>query len=70
MSRYRIVTDRYSGYEVQIWRWWFPFWVQPYVNTSSSLERAVALAWLHRQGLGRGTGKVVKYVSFCDLEAQ
>jgi len=27
-TRYRIVTDRYLGYEVQSRRWWFPFWIQ------------------------------------------
>lgn len=25
---FRIVRDDYLGFEVQSWRWWFPFWVQ------------------------------------------
>jgi hypothetical protein len=28
MKRYRIVTDRYSGFEVQMRVWWWPFWLQ------------------------------------------
>jgi len=39
--RLRIVRDRYLGYEVQVWRWWFPFWIQAGdVNTFSSVESA------------------------------
>ncbi len=37
---YRIVRDNYNGYEVQHWRWWFPVWVQPEINTHKSLESA------------------------------
>ena len=37
----RIVTDEYSGYEVQVWRWWFPIWMQHgFTNTHSTVERA------------------------------
>jgi len=25
--RMRIVTNRYGGYNIQVWRWWWPFWV-------------------------------------------
>jgi hypothetical protein len=40
-KRYRIVTDRYAGYEVQVWRWWFPFWKEVgFCNTHYTLERA------------------------------
>ena len=43
-KKYRIVTDNYCGYEVQIWRWWFPFWVQVWesghINTHRSIEEA------------------------------
>lgn len=38
--RARIVEDCYAGYEVQVWRWWFPFWLQYGVNTFPSIERA------------------------------
>jgi len=43
MAKYRIVTDKYCGYEVQVWHWWFPFWVQPYCNTHVSVEDAEEL---------------------------
>lgn len=26
--KYRIVTDAYAGYEVQVWRLWWPFWIE------------------------------------------
>ena len=41
LKKIRIVRDSYSGYEVQVWRLWFPFWVQlGGTNTSSSVEDA------------------------------
>lgn len=41
----RIVKDAYAGYEVQVKRWWFPFWVQAnFTNTHSSIERAEQFA--------------------------
>ena len=42
LRKYRIVRDIYSGYECQVWRLWFPFWVQMnFTNTHSSLEGAI-----------------------------
>ncbi len=42
---YRIVRDRFLGYEVQKRVWWYPFWKQVgFSNTHSSLERAEAFA--------------------------
>jgi hypothetical protein len=39
--KYRIVRDNYAGYECQIWRIWWPFWVQMgSTNTHGTLERA------------------------------
>lgn len=46
--KYRVVTDSYCGFEVQMKRWWFPVWVQVGhdggigANTHTSLERAKA----------------------------
>ena len=41
VKRYRIVRDGYAGYEAQVWRLWFPFWVQCFfVNTEYSIDRA------------------------------
>lgn len=40
-TRYRIVKDRYCGYEVQQWRWWWPVWTTcAFSNTHISVERA------------------------------
>lgn len=53
LSRYRIVTDAYAGYEVQKWRWWFPFWVEChsrgyFANTHSSVEKAKKFIEWHK----------------------
>ena len=41
VKRYRIIKDNYCGYEVQVWRIWFPIWLQSnYINTHNSLEKA------------------------------
>ncbi len=58
MARYRIVKDAYNGFEVQSWRWWFPFWVQPTVNTHSSAAAAREFARKKLLGIGR----VVEYI--------
>lgn len=47
MAHYRIVRDHFAGYEVQVWRWWFPFWVQPRTNTHCSVEGARRWAMNH-----------------------
>jgi radical SAM superfamily enzyme len=39
MAKYRIVTDQYSGYEVQK-RYLFIFWFQPITNTFDTIEKA------------------------------
>ena len=61
--RYRIVTDRWNGFEVQVWRWWWPFWEMPAVNTSASPRQAKE--WLERH-LSRKTtqfqSQVVEYI--------
>lgn len=42
LKKYRIVRDGYCGYECQVWRLWFPFWVQMnFTNTHSTLEGAI-----------------------------
>jgi hypothetical protein len=58
MSYYRIVTDTYSGYEVQIWRWWWPFWVMAGANTHPSLDRAEAWARKYSRGVVRDLGRL------------
>jgi len=42
LRKYRIVSDEYCGYQCQVWRLWFPFWVEMnFVNTHISLESAI-----------------------------
>lgn len=66
-NRYRIVTDKYLGYEAQIRRWWFPFWTQLHdergvcTNTHRSVASAEALIALHKAG-GGSKQQVVKEV--------
>lgn len=57
-NKYRIVRDSYAGYEVQIWRWWWPFWVMAdFCNTHATLEKAREFARRHAQ---TGSGRVVE----------
>lgn len=60
MTEYRIVRDRYAGFEVQSRRWWWPFWVQGRTNTHSSVENAEEHAkYLARGGLEKHLGRWV-----------
>ena len=58
--RYRIVRDRYCGYEVQQKLWWCPWWHQPECNTRSTVEGAEQ--WLRLYLRARSNGNVVKYI--------
>ncbi len=51
-NEYRIVSDSYNGYEVQIKRWWFPIWWQIGINTFHSMELAVMFAEHHAKEHG------------------
>lgn len=58
-NEYRIVRDAYLGFEVQVRRWWWPFWSQcNFINTHSSLERAEQFARDHAAGIA----DIVKYL--------
>lgn len=56
-TKYRIVRDSWLGFEVQIWRWWWPFWTDHFngkiTNTFATVDRAEEFI---------KTGHVVKYV--------
>ena len=40
-TRYRVVSDKYCGFEAQYRHWWMPFYLQCFgTNTSSTLEGA------------------------------
>lgn len=54
-NRYRIIEDDYCGYEVQVKRWFFPFWFQVWgeaspTNTSGTLVKAKELVEKHKKG--------------------
>ena len=47
--QYRIVTDKFAGYEVQKRLWYYPFWFQikgcngSMINTSENIQQAEEL---------------------------
>ena len=47
-TRYRIATDNYAGYEIQVWHWWLPFWIDmwSFGNTFRTVEDAEK--WLEK----------------------
>lgn len=49
-NKYRIVRDKYSGYEAQVKYWFFPFiWLQVgFSNTSRSVEGARLIIEHHK----------------------
>lgn len=55
-NHYRVVEDDFAGYEVQIKRWWFPFWMQigsnfsSFINTNITIEEAKKLIEWHKNG--------------------
>ena len=57
-NEYRIVRDYYAGYEAQVRRWWWPFWVQiGGCNTRSTVEASERLCRAHAR-----YGNVAKYL--------
>lgn len=56
--KYRIVVDDALGYEVQIKRWFFPFWLQVSCNTHSSIEAAEDFARRHAREVVKEIGKL------------
>lgn len=49
--KYRIVPDKYLGYETQIWRFWLPFWCQlGFANTHMTFDAAYEYAKKHKEG--------------------
>ena len=64
-NEYRVVTDRYNGFEVQIRRWWLPIWFQCWrpgyiTNTFCTLEEAETFALEHAAGTTKKVGDTVK----------
>jgi hypothetical protein len=58
MPKYRIVTDNWAGFEVQTWRWWWPFWIQGTTNTHGSVEAAEAYARRRAKRIVKNLGKL------------
>lgn len=57
-NRYRIVSDKYAGYEVQIKYWFLPFWIQAdFTNTFRNIDRAKEFMEKHK----RGTNRIIYY---------
>lgn len=55
--RYRIVRDNYAGFEVQVWRWWLPIWIQAGgTNTHISERLAFEYAQRHAKPFVRNLG--------------
>jgi len=57
-NKYRIISDNFCGYEVQIRYWFFPIWLQCFefpfnTNTHKSLEDAKEFMEQHRNGTKR-----------------
>jgi hypothetical protein len=59
MASYRIVKDGFAGYEVQVWRWWLPLWIQAGgINTNSTIDGAERYARAHAGGVVKYLGKL------------
>jgi hypothetical protein len=57
-TKYRIVTDKYAGYEAQVWRWYWPFWSQIGINTHKTIESA--REYIDRKAVKRSV-KIIEY---------
>ena len=78
-TRYRVVRDKWLGYEAQFKVWWWPFWVQCHrfnggcgANTNKTLEQAHQLCADHHRRRQHPTpvGQIVARFSARELEAQ
>lgn len=59
--KYRIITDRYAGFEAQYQPWWWPFWIQCNGwNTNATIEQAKRVIEIHKKVVGKRK-KVVVY---------
>lgn len=63
-TRYRIVTDDFAGFEVQIKRWWLPIWFQchhrgMFINTFGTQDKALEFIKARKSGNVNPNPKVV-----------
>lgn len=66
--QYRIMTDRWSGYEWQVRSFWCPFWHMGEVNSSSTPELATQRAVEYELRLRRKR-KNAGFVRNVDMDA-
>ncbi len=57
-AHYRIVRDGHAGYEVQLWRWWLPVWLQIGINTHATIDKAEAFATRHADYVVKLLGRI------------
>lgn len=76
-TRYRVVRDRWLGYEAQFRPWWSLCWMQCDdsdsgcgTNTHETIENARQLCAAHAKCQRNGVGQVVAQFSARELEAQ
>jgi len=67
-KQYRIVTDKYNGYEVQRRNLIFPFWIQIRkgkldTNSQSTIEECEKLIDRDKKGLNKWKRRVIKVYS-------
>ena len=60
--KYRIVTDRYKGYESQVKYIWWPFWIQPTITTHRTVEEAEQYIIDKAKKWDKPRTEVIKYV--------
>jgi hypothetical protein len=75
-TRYRVVRDRWAGYEAQFRPWWSLFWMQcsryhggPGTNTHETIESARQLCADHAKHPYHRVGQVVAQFSARQLDA-
>lgn len=69
MTQYRIVTDKFLGFEVQYKVWWWPFWIQcSNTNTHCTVVGAERFALAHADArkIKKFKAKVVKTLGELD----
>lgn len=60
VNKYRIVTDQFLGYEVQIKVWYFPGWWQVGINSFREMEGAEK--YVEELKTPKFKRKVIKYL--------
>ena len=51
-TKLRVMPSTFGGWQVQVWRWWFPLWISELYATTE--EEAVIRAEAYKRGLNNG----------------